>query len=520
MSLSPPEAAPLSPPPSPPEGAPPRRAALRDLAHALADRANPVLVRFVRQQLKSRAFLLLYVVTLLAATLFSLSLGSRSAQMAEGDAALNLLGALAAVWSLAVWVFEPISVYRAVTAEREDATWDLVELTGMRPRVVLSGLLQAAAVHSALYAAAIAPFVLMAYLLRGVDLATLITLLTYVPLVGLAGVATGIFAGCVGTTRAVRSLTSVVLTLGCVGVWLTHMNLWGDFDDFARGVQRLLHGPLPLAITGMYFNFFAAWILLMLSLSAGLITSRVANRSTLPRLVWMLLSLNAIGWLVALGLIGGELEATLTVAAVCGAVATPLLGLFSVTEDWTLTPRQARDLRSARPWVRPFMVVLGPGAARGRLAFLAMAAVTIGLALWALANHRTDEPALFALSFLALTSLYLLVGDTLARGPFARLCPTATHRRALILVMLVLGAMLVAVLGAMSAFQVQEVALIGPFPGAWVIAEGVVAPTSVMAVLAAGVLALTILTAQALGRLRVTTQQVFARGDDRNPRAG
>src|SRR5690606_14005354 len=113
----------------------------------------------------------------------------------------------------------------------------------------------------------------------------------------------------------------------------------------------------------------------------------------------------------------------------------------------------------------------GPGAARGRIAYVLMAVVTACLAGVASTDSHADRPVRFTLAFLAASSLHLLVGDAISRGPLARLCPTATHRRTFLVVALFGTTLLVAVLGAMIGDRANLLAFLSPLTGAIVAAE-------------------------------------------------
>ena len=76
-------------------------------------------------------------------------------------------------------VVVPLSAFRSLTAEREDNTYDLLSITALKPRQIISGKLGSSVTQMAVYFSAITPCLAFTYLLRGVDLPTIAVLLAY-----------------------------------------------------------------------------------------------------------------------------------------------------------------------------------------------------------------------------------------------------------------------------------------------------------------------------------------------------
>jgi hypothetical protein len=204
-----------------------------------------------------------------------------------------------------------------------------------------------------------------------------------------------------------------------------------------------------------------------------------------------------------------------------------VLGLFSVSEDHALSPRQARTITAAPRWRRWATLLHGPGATRGRLAFIALVALSLGVGLLGVANtgREVATQALTAAWILACYSAALFVlGDWLYRGACRTWLDTTALRRGFLLVLIAtfcLGPILAALVLDPRGLEASGVAMISPIMGVVAAFGGTarehVLPLILVSLSGAGSFALLIV--QGL-RLHIATQRIAARDDDRNPRAG
>ena len=450
---------------------PPRPGLLSRAAAVCSERSNPILVRYVRQQIRSRAFIAVFSIVLGFSTLFALTVGASAGHQSEGDAGLALFGLLTAVWTFAVWVFEPISAFRATAAERDDKTWDLLRLTGLTPGQLVRGMFLASLFQGVIYAAAIAPFLVMAYLLRGLALSEIGLVLLLVPTAGACASAGAIFLGCLGHGRGARNALGVVVAVASGLIWFSSLTAWLNFGFVGHFFLDDLADGAALAIA---LDFAAVWIGGTLVLGAAVLRHPAANRSTAPRVYAYLVLLNGVLWAFVLG--DPVIPETLAVGAFFGALAAVTLGAFAVTEDYALTPRQARESARMRPWQLPFL--FAPGAARGRFAFVTLAALVLGTAALAASGlfpsfnglDWDDEPLVLSALILAHGATLLAVGDGLARTLLRRSVPTPLVRRVFLLALAVglafIGAILASVLGERSL-----IVQLFPIPGLAILSD-------------------------------------------------
>jgi hypothetical protein len=507
----------------------------------LVDRANPMLVRVVRQELRNRAFIAIFLLLLLGAAIAAMVVAAIITDHGGPEISRGLFATIAIGWGLALWLAQPMGCFRAIATERGDDTWDLVELTGLRPLRVVGGLLLASLVQGLLYTSALAPFMAMAYVLRGIDLMLVLFGLVVVPLGSVAASALAVFAACLGPNKASRAVLGSLLGLGLLGAWGASWAMWLDLSGLSSALGELRAGTTGAwIVAGAILNLWLGALVLLLVLSSSLLAFRAANRSTGPRLTWWLLWGNGWLWTVIV-LCVADWKAWCTsqlIFACLGVGAAGVLGLFSTSEDVELSPRQARSITGARSRRRRLaMLLLGPGAARGRLSWLAMAgaSLAIGIAGWfglepqerlGVPIHDLLPAAWTGVCWLA---IIFTVADRLYRGWLADWFPTPGLRRGFILLLGSLWSLLMPltllIIWKMSDANLDGLKMFSPVQALFVVFDhddghnGIWSSLpSFIAFSIAGALALATQVIQGL-RLGIVTQRILARDEDRNPRA-
>lgn len=520
--------APLAPNPSPLPGR---------LAAWISDRANPMLVRCIRQELRSKTFLGVFVLLLVVSAIAAIASAGASSDNHNSQMGRTLYSVLSWAWCLVV-VIQAIGTFQSVIRERNEDTWDLLDLTGLGPRPVLRGLLLANLVQGQLYTAALAPFLVMAYLLRGIDLLTIAFALVVVPLMSVAASTLAVFLASIGNSKPARAFFGGILGLGLTGIWMASATLWFNLESL-EFFFNTFNGNADTAwmVLGLFINIWLAFVVLMLVLSGAMMTHRAGDRSTGPRVLWFAIWLNAFAWFFGIswyvqGMISGssndEMGHAFGAFAITGVLWAGLLGLFSVSEDLAISPRQARTITQAPRWRKWATLLHGPGAARGRLAFIAMAILSLSVGAIGIAIGDAGDyiVRMFIAAWILVCYLAALfvVGDYCYRGPARQWLDTTALRRGFLLVLFAafsLGPILVALVVDARGLDRSVIAMISPIMG---IIEALSGNTkerdfSLLVVSVFGLAAIAVLLLQGL-RLRIATQRIAAREDDRNPRAG
>ena len=376
------------------------------------DRLNPLVVKEVRQGLRSRVFWVCFGLMLLACFMVSLSAFVSSRDNGMTPQGQGFFFSFFFCLGVVHYFIIPYSAYRSLAREREDETWVLLVLTGLGPRKILRGKVASYLVQAGLYASAVGPFLLFSYYLNGIDLPTILVVLGLGAawLVFLTVVA--VCAATLADGRMGRALVHFLL-LGTLGMSFIY-TLMAAFFFSEQGYRFATRDDDLLLFVGtsLWLMLSNAWLLF--ETAAARLSLTTENYARGPRLALVvqtaLTALFALGIYVKLGFTSPGAFVALSVG---GGVHLAITGLFVATDQ----DGQARTLRAGtRPWS-----LLRPGALRGfRLAvLLQLAWGAVCCALFAHLNaspgspHDTNlsavmfAPALYAIIYL---SLPLLVG--------------------------------------------------------------------------------------------------------------
>jgi len=86
-----------------------------------------------------------------------------------------------AVLSVPLLIVVPYAAFRSLAGEWEDGTFELLSITALSARQIVTGKLASAVLQMLVYYSALAPCVAFTYLLRGIDIVSIFLLLGYSP---------------------------------------------------------------------------------------------------------------------------------------------------------------------------------------------------------------------------------------------------------------------------------------------------------------------------------------------------
>lgn len=331
----------------------------------LSDGLNPILLKEVRQAMRGRYFKYSFWFTLTVATLVGLTVLLVTLMNDDQD----MLGpvfftAIFACLALAAHVLVPFSAFLSMGGEWDENTWDLLVLSNLRPRQIVLGKVMSAGVQALLYYSAFGPFLVFAFLLRGVDVSMVFVTLgvSFVGSLLLSCLATAMSSLSRGRFARVvlMVLLAVMLVWAAIGTvaWAATMVLEPGLmhDD---EVQDAILGTLTIGIAVAFFFFAVA-------------TARLAhdeeNRSTGLRLTALAILVVGLSWLT--WTFWDYRDDDPMVAGAC--IAFAVLGAASLlfaTEPERLGRRVEVTLPKSRllAWLA---TPLYPGGARGLLFFI------------------------------------------------------------------------------------------------------------------------------------------------------
>ncbi len=333
----------------------------------LGDRLNPLVVKEVRQGLRSRVFWASFGLMLLACLIISMVAYANVRDSGLSTHGQGFFLAFFVCLGVVHFFIIPYSAYRSLAREREDETWVLLILTGLGPRRILRGKVASFLVQAGLYASAVGPFLLFSYYLNGIDLPTILLILALGAcwLVFLTVVA--VCAATLADARMGRAFVHLAL-LGVLGLAL----LYGLVAAFILGEQTYLFLVREREALGFAFAFLWAMLTygwLLFETAAARLSLSTENYSRGPRLALVVQTVLSAALLTGLWLYKHPYSNRVVGVSVLGSLHLCLTGIFVATD----VDGQARALRAGtRPWS-----LLRPGAVRGfRLVVLLVLAWT------------------------------------------------------------------------------------------------------------------------------------------------
>jgi hypothetical protein len=385
----------------------------------LGDRFNPIVVKEVRQALKSRQFVVTFLLLLLAAwagSIFGVSYLGESIDY--GSPAVTFYAGFLFALCMATLVIVPFSTFRSIIEERTETTLELLQITALSPAQIVRGKTLSAMVQVLVYYSAIAPFIAFTALLPGFDIVHMVFSLVMLLITALCFSLIALAIGTQARNTTFQSLSSLFVIA------------------IAFGGMMTFFGFMTAAGNGIRFDESDTWwalaLVVFLGLSTGYVCEQAAiaqltfdadNRSTGIRLAtgaqWLFCWIGLLTFLIVRQpppMNSGALTTILTLTAMQITAA----GLLFVGTPDSLSRRVSRGLpRSGalRVLWAPFL----PGAARGLLhALMSLGLlaffVTVLLPQLTMSSILNDRQAIQYASALAAYSLiYLGAGTLLGR---------------------------------------------------------------------------------------------------------
>jgi hypothetical protein len=384
----------------------------------LGDRFNPIVVKEVRQALKSRQFVITFLLLLLAAwagSIFGVSYLGESIDY--GSSAVTFYAGFLFALCAATLVIVPFSTFRSVVEERTETTLELLQITALSPVQIVRGKTYSAIVQVLVYYCAIAPFIAFTALLPGFDVVHVTFSLVMLFITALCFSMVALAIGAQARNTSLQALSSIfVIALAFVGM----MTFFGFMTAAGRGI------PFDESDT-----WWALALVVFLALSTGYVCEQAAvaqltfdsdNRSTGLRLAtgaqWLLCWIGLLAFLIVRQRPANfdALTPILTLTATYITVA----GLLFASAPDSLSRRVSRGLpRSGalRVLWAPFL----PGGARGLL-YALMSLLLLAffvtvllpeLTMTSILNNR--QATQYAIALNAYSLIYLGAGTLFAR---------------------------------------------------------------------------------------------------------
>lgn len=382
------------------------------LVDKMDDLFNPIVVKELRQAVKSRiviAALFLFLLIELVILLMSLSLEANlqmdSANSHVGRKIFELLeGLLLGTCMLLIPTYAGIRL----AAEHSDTNVDLLFISTLRPRGIIAGKLQASIVLILLIFSACAPFMTFTYLLRGIDVPSILLLLVLDFLMVLLATQGAIFLGAVPANPGLKLLLGLMGLGMLIALFVYTMLFSVEMLDLGMGSRLdsiefwMIAGAVAILLLGTGGLFFT-W-------SVAIVSPPSANRALPVRL-----------YILGYWLVTGGVAILLTrhfhtpVAlylwqwAIVALLCSQIVVSINEREQWGMRVRRTIPRRG---WLRGIAFMTYSGAAGGVLFALLLIALT--LIFLSMPLHYWTEisplmPGRPADDFLPLTTFVLLL---------------------------------------------------------------------------------------------------------------
>jgi hypothetical protein len=351
------------------------------LLERLDDMLNPIVVKELRQAVQSRVvvvalllFLLLQVGILGVFLLFSELRRHDAVNFSAGrEIFLVLQGVLLGTCMLLVPTYAGVRL----AAERSDTNVDLLFISTLKPRSIIVGKFLAAVVLMLLVFSACAPFMTFTYLLRGIDLPSILLVLTIDVAAVLAGTQLMLFLGAVPTNRALKVMLGLMGLGGLFCLFFAGMGT--SVSLLEMGGFLWLEKRFWLVAGGLTAGE-AALVGLVFTWSVAVVSPPSTNRALPVRLytvgAWVVTG--AIAALLSYQL-GLPVPLYLWMGAVVGLGSLQLIISVNERDHWG--PRVARAI-PRRWWLRVPAFFFYSGSAGGIALGVLLVALSIGFGWW------------------------------------------------------------------------------------------------------------------------------------------
>jgi len=395
------------------------------LVERWGERLNPILVKETRQALKSKQFTITFALVLGTGWIWSMmGIAGIGPQVHYVESGAPLFVGYFEILAFALFIIVPFGAFRSIAAEQEDRTYELLSITSLTPRQIVAGKLTSAIAQMMVYMSALAPCLAFTYMLRGVSLPVIATVVFYLFVVSLGLTMLALLFGTLTSHRHWQVLLSVVVVVGLFLVF------WGASIVMT---EEFRHMDVPIdeyrfwAANGMMMTAFVTTFLLVFFAAVANVTFASDNRSTRLRVVMAIQQVCLIGWIAWFLFVEApqDREFVLGVFAL-SAIYWGILGALISGERTELSVRVKRGLpgsffgRVLFTWFQP-----GPGTGYIFVTCGMLTALICGLAMLAinLAHFPndmwrplpTDVITVFAVLITCYVIAYLGVGSLIMR---------------------------------------------------------------------------------------------------------
>ncbi|MHC2071050.1 ABC transporter permease [Bremerella sp. T1] len=325
----------------------------------LGEYLNPILVKETRQALKSRHFAITFALVLLTSWIWSLlAIYFRYPGILYSPDGPYLMVGYVDILLFPLIVIIPFSAFRSLASEREDGTFELLSISTLSPRQIITGKLISSMVQMLVYLSALAPCLAFTYLLRGIDIITIGYVLCWAFLASVLLSGVGLVLACVTQQRHWQSALSVIVIL--LFIFLFIVGLVISYGSIYEDSGWRMYDNSDFWLTSFaLLTVYASYLYLLIEVASAQITFASENRSAGIRRAMLIQHLLAIGWLGYMALRFPQEQEILMTLGILLALHWFIMGAFINGESPTISPRIKRGIptfsldRIWRNWLIP-----------------------------------------------------------------------------------------------------------------------------------------------------------------------
>lgn len=329
----------------------------------LGERFNPILVKESRQALKSRQFVLSFGLLLIAAWGWSfIGLVIMEVGSGYGQAGFEMFMGYYCILAAALALFVPFGAFRSLASEQEDQTYELLSITGLSPRQIVSGKLGSAVIQILIYTSAIAPCLAFTYMLRGISMPTILFAVTYTVLGSLGLSIVGLLVGTLTKEKHWQVLLSVVLIVALLIVFSMAIGFTVEMADEG---DYMFRDPEFWGATGAMLTAYVTYAALVFYAAVAQVTFVSDNRATKLRVIMLIQHGCLVAWFGWLFLTLERMEIpVLYVFVSLTAIHWAIMGSM-MTGEWPELSMRVRRRLPQSFLGRAFLTWFNPGPGTG-----------------------------------------------------------------------------------------------------------------------------------------------------------
>jgi ABC-type transport system involved in multi-copper enzyme maturation permease subunit len=307
----------------------------------LGEKLNPILVKEARQAMKSKQFLITFMLLLVCGWGWSiLGIALQAGAVYYAESGQFMLGGYFVVLTVPLMIIVPFASFRSIAAEKDHGTFELLSITALNSRQIVTGKLAVSVLQIVVYMSALAPFIAFTYLLRGVDLLSIVWVLSHTGLLSLAFCSVGILVGTLTRSSHWQVVLSVFL-LAAFG--------FGAFGWMAFVFNVLLDSQMPFHEPQFWMGnaymvtMLITYIFVAIVAASSMVSFASDNRSTPIRVTLLIqqaiwLGFNFYAWREF-----GDND-FLTILVIMPAISWAIAGALMTGEMGELSTRVKRSL--------------------------------------------------------------------------------------------------------------------------------------------------------------------------------